>query len=117
MCDQIEEDPVKKPTILSEAQKVQVQIVESIFVELAQGHRHAENHFQAGYHLLLLGEFSSALRCFDDASFYAVTLARKYDRLRASIRPLREFAIISADSAAEKSKTAACPAEEKGTEE
>src|SRR5512140_2562735 len=93
---------------LPETQQVQVQIVETNFAELAQAHRAAENHFHAGYRLMLLGDYHSAMRCFEDASFYAVTLARRYECLRASIRPIREYAIIAADTA-EKEKLRSCP--------
>jgi phosphoheptose isomerase len=102
MMDRSDDATLRETSELPEAQRVQIQIVESAFNELAQAHRSAENHFHAGYRLMMLGDYHSAMRCFEDASFYAVTLARRYESLRASIRPIREYTVLAADAAGKK---------------
>jgi len=98
MTDRSEDATFKEMSDLPERQEVQVHLVEDIFAELAQTHKHAETNFQAGHKLILLKDYRAAMRCFEDCGFYLTVLSRRYGTLGASIRQLREYAIGSVDS-------------------
>jgi hypothetical protein len=97
MTDRSEDTTLREISDLPERQRVQVDLIENSFKELAQTTKHAETNFQAGYRLLLLKDYRSAMRCFEDCGFFASILARRYDTLCANIRQLREYTIICAD--------------------
>lgn len=104
MSDRSEDATLREVTTLPERQLVQISLVESAFVELAQAHENAKANFQAAHKLMLLGEYFAAVRCFEDCMFYLQVLSRRYDHLGSNIRSLREYSLCIADNQERKAK-------------
>jgi hypothetical protein len=98
MADRSEDETIKEISGLPEKHQLQVGIVLSSFRELEQMSKHAQTNFEAGYKMLLLEDYMSALRCFEDAGFYIQILSRRYGSLGSGVRLLREYALCARDS-------------------